>query len=137
MAYNKESKDENGNYSLIKILLILNIFLGLKKNYSNIERKQIYYEFITKNIHMSPLKLVDSLLDAISIENRTNLNKFKMQFDLSELSSVRRIYQGHSYDIPSIVFMLQDGHTWPNLYFHKGGSKEFLQELKTFYIFKK
>lgn len=33
--------------------------------------------------------------------------------------------------------MLNDGRVWPKLYFHKGGSKEFLQELKTYFIFKK
>lgn len=66
-----------------------------------------------------------------------NPNKYKLQFDLNELSSVRRIYHGNSYDIPSLVFMLNDGRSWPNIYFYKGGSKEFLQELKAYFVFKK
>ena len=59
----------------------------------------------------------------------------RMRFDLNELSSVRRVYPG--YGIPSIVFMLNDGHTWPPLYFYRGGSKDFLQELKQYIIFLK
>ena len=76
--------------------------------------------------------------ESISVENRaTNLvsSKYKLQFDVNELSSVRRVYPG--YGIHSIIFMLSDGHTWPALYFHKGGSKEFLQELKTYFVFTK
>ncbi len=33
--------------------------------------------------------------------------------------------------------MLNDGSTWPALYFYKGGSKEFLQELKAYFVFTK
>jgi hypothetical protein len=54
---------------------------------------------------------------------------------MNELNSVRRNYLGHG--IPSLVFFLTDGHTWPKLYFHEGGSKEFLKELKTYNVFKK
>lgn len=71
----------------------------------------------------------------MTIENKNNANNYKLQFDLNELSSVRRIYQG--YGIPSIVFMLTDGRTWPQMYFYKGGSKEFLQELKAYFVFTK
>lgn len=70
----------------------------------------------------------------MSIENRINNNHI-IQFEINELSSVRRIYQG--YGIPSIIFFLNDGTKWPALYFHKGGSKEFLQELKRFFVFSK
>lgn len=76
--------------------------------------------------------------DSVSLENKASnsvSNKYKLQFDVNELSSVRRVYPG--YGIPSIIFMLADGHTWPALYFHKGGSKEFLQELKAYFVFTK
>lgn len=73
--------------------------------------------------------------ESVTVENKTNLNKYKLQFELNELSAVRRIYQG--YDIPSLVFMLSDGRVWPKIYFYKGGSKEFLQELKAYFIFTK
>lgn len=33
--------------------------------------------------------------------------------------------------------MLNGGHSWPALFFHKGGSKEFLQELKSYFVFTK
>ncbi len=79
------------------------------------------------------------MADSVSIENKatnaTASSKYKLQFDINELSSVRRVYPG--YGIPSIIFMLSDGHTWPALYFHKGGSKEFLQELKAYFVFTK
>jgi hypothetical protein len=35
------------------------------------------------------------------------------------------------------MFYLNDGTKWPALYFHKGGSKEFLQELKHYFVFSK
>lgn len=70
----------------------------------------------------------------ISIESKAS-NNLKLQFEMHELNSVRRIYPG--YGIPSIMFYLNDGTKWPALYFHKGGSKEFLQELKHFCVFSK
>ncbi|CAF0712965.1 unnamed protein product [Brachionus calyciflorus] len=73
--------------------------------------------------------------ESCTFENKQNLNKYKHQFEFNELSSVRRIYQG--YGIPCLVFMLTDGRTLPNLYFYKGGSKEFLQELSSYFVFKK
>lgn len=76
--------------------------------------------------------------ESVSVENRASnsaASKYRLQFDVNELSSVRRVYPG--YGIPSIIFMLNDGRTWPSLYFHKGGSKEFLQELKTYFVFTK
>jgi hypothetical protein len=33
--------------------------------------------------------------------------------------------------------MLNDGHTLPEFHFYKGGSKEFLQELKAYFVFTK
>ena len=69
------------------------------------------------------------------MENKTNLLKYRMQFELNELSSVRRVFQG--YGIAYIVFMLSDGSTWPNLHFHKGGSKELLHELNSYLVFEK
>lgn len=74
--------------------------------------------------------------DSVTYENKASnsvSSKYKLQFDVNELNSVRRVYPG--YGIPSIIFMLSDGHTWPALYFHKGGSKEFLQELKAYFVF--
>ena len=61
--------------------------------------------------------------------NKLSSQYSRLRFDINDLSSVRRVYPG--YGIPSIIFMLNDGHTWPPLYFYKGGSKEFLQELKS------
>lgn len=69
----------------------------------------------------------------MSIENK--INNYKLQFNIHELNSVRRVYPG--YGIPSVVFFLNDGTKWPPLYFYKGGSKEFLQELKQFFVFRK
>ena len=69
--------------------------------------------------------------DIVSLENKSNnRNKYRLQFDLNQLSAVRRNFQG--YGIPSIVFMLKDGHTWPNLYFFKGGSKDYLKEINSY-----
>lgn len=76
--------------------------------------------------------------ESVTVENKASncvTSKYKLQFDVNELNSVRRVYPG--YGIPSIIFMLSDGHTWPALYFHKGGSKEFLQELKAYFVFTK
>lgn len=70
----------------------------------------------------------------ISIESKTS-SSLKLQFEIHELNSVRRVYPG--YGIPSIMFYLNDGTKWPALYFHKGGSKEFLQELKHYFVFSK
>lgn len=79
-----------------------------------------------------------NLKESVTVENKASncvTSKYKLQFDVNELNSVRRVYPG--YGIPSIIFMLSDGHTWPALYFHKGGSKEFLQELKAYFVFTK
>jgi len=76
--------------------------------------------------------------DSVTLENKASnfiTSNTKLQFEINELNSVRRVYPG--YGIPSIIFMLNDGHTWPALYFHKGGSKEFLQELKAYFVFVK
>jgi len=56
---------------------------------------------------------------AVNFENKTNLSNYsKLKFDINDLASVRRIYPGHG--IPSIVFELNDGQSWPPLYFYKG-----------------
>ncbi len=48
---------------------------------------------------------------------------------------MRRNFQG--YGIPSIVFMMRDGRAWPNLYFFKGGSKEYLKVINSYIGLKK
>lgn len=96
------------------------------------------WAFIVDNSVLTYSKNKDDT-DSVSLENKAASNvvssKYKLQFDVNELNSVRRVYPG--YGIPSIIFMLGDGHTWPALYFHKGGSKEFLQELKAYFVFTK
>lgn len=59
------------------------------------------------------------------MEHRNAKNMFKLQFDLNDLSSVRRVYQGYGFS--HVVFMLKDGRTWPSLHFMKGGTKELLK----------
>lgn len=63
--------------------------------------------------------------------------KYKMEINLNDLKYVRRIYQGHSYEIPSLVFIRADGREWPNVFFHQGGSKQFLLKLKEYFVFEK
>lgn len=73
---------------------------------------------------------------SVSLENRSGFSKYsKLKFDINELSSVKRIYPGHG--IPSLIFFLNDTTSWPPLFFYKGGSKEFLQELKQYFLFRK
>ena len=65
-----------------------------------------------------------------------NHTKHKLQMNLNELSSVRRLLPAN-VGIGSVVFMHVDGHTGPQLHFHKGGSKELLSELGKYVVFKK
>jgi hypothetical protein len=38
-------------------------------------------------------------------------------------------------EIPELIFMLKDGRTWPSLFFHRGGSKDFLQQMRKYFLF--
>jgi hypothetical protein len=73
-------------------------------------------------------------LDSVQLENP---NKYfnRLQFNINDLNSILRTYPG--VGTASLTFILYDGSTWPALHFHKGGSKEFLTEIKKIFPYKK
>ena len=73
--------------------------------------------------------------DTVSLQAKIS-SKYKLEFNTLELRSIKRVYNGEGF--ASITFMLDDGRSWPPLFFHKGGSKEFLTgELNRYFILKK
>ncbi len=74
------------------------------------------------------------LTDSVHLENQNKIFN-RLQFNINDLNSIRRTYPG--IGTASLTFILSDGSTWPPLHFHKGGSKEFLTEIRKFYTFKK
>ena len=72
---------------------------------------------------------------AESAEKRNSNHKFDINFDITDLKSFRRSKPqlGWSY----IVFVLRCGTTHPALHFHKGGTRELIDELNKYLIIKK
>ncbi|CAF1424033.1 unnamed protein product [Adineta steineri] len=60
-------------------------------------------------------------------QSSSPLLKFRFNFNLHDLRSVRRHHMLHG--IAHMVFILKDGTTLPAFYFNLGGSKELLQKL--------
>ncbi|CAF0933163.1 unnamed protein product [Didymodactylos carnosus] len=66
--------------------------------------------------------------DAESLSfNNSPLLKYRLQFNLQDLRSIRRHHMLHG--IAHMIFILKDGTTLPAFYFHLGGSKNLLQQI--------
>ena len=64
-----------------------------------------------------------------------NCHRYIINFDIKDLKSFKRSKPnlGWSY----IIFILKDGTTYPALHFHKGGTKNFIEQLKHYMVIKK
>ena len=55
-------------------------------------------------------------------------HKFIVNFDIRDLKSIRKSRMGLGYSF--LIFILKCGTTYPALYFHRGGTKLVMSELR-------
>ena len=62
-------------------------------------------------------------------------HRYIINFKVTELKSFKRSkpHLGWSY----IIFIMQDGTTYPALHFHRGGTKNFIEQIKQYLVIKK
>jgi len=74
-------------------------------------------------------------VEVVALESKAGSTPSRLQFNINSLCGLRRDYSGLG---PAVIsFQFTDDTEWPVLQFQKGGSKEFLNELRAFFIFSK